>query len=107
MRKVLLAILMLLPTAANAEVSALLCLFEPAALRFNIINQNGTDLIQWSDKPFQAVVLNVDDKYLTIKQYGTTATFKAVVDIKTLKGYGGVFPFKGEKIEGGVICATD
>lgn len=107
MKRVLIAALMVLPTAAKAEVTALMCLLEPAAARFNLINKNGVDMIQWDSNPFQAVVLNNDGKYLIIKQYGSTATFKAVIDINTLKGYGGVFPFKGEKIEGNIICATD
>lgn len=107
MKKVLLALLMVLPVTAKAGDSALMCLFEPTATRFNVINQNGIDMIQWESNPFQAVVLTVDDKYLTIKQYGSTATFKALVDIKTLNGYGEISPFKGEKFSGKIICALD
>ena len=105
--KILIALLIAFPTAAKAEATALMCLLEPVAIRFNLVNKNGIDMIQWDSNPFQAVVLTVDDKYLTVKQYGPTATFKAIIDIKTLQGYGGIMPFKGEKIEGKIICATD
>lgn len=107
MKRVLLAFLLILPTAAMASPTALICLYKPLGMRFNLVNEKGIDMIQWDSNPFQAVILTVDDKYLTIKQYGTTATFKAVIDVKTLRGYGGIGLFSGEKTEGEIICATD
>lgn len=107
MKKVLLALLLVLPTAAKAEPSALMCLFEPLKLRFNLVNKNGIDLIQWEGNPFTAVVLTVDDQYLTVRQYANTATFKALIDIKTLSGYGAAHLFSGEDVDGKIICATD
>lgn len=107
MKKVLLALLMVLPTAAKAEPTALLCLFEPLKLRFNLINDKGIDFIQWGSNPLQAVVLTADEKYLMVKQYANTATFKAVIDIKTLNGWGATHLFSGEDVDGKIICATD
>lgn len=107
MKWVLLALLLVLPIAAKAEPTALVCLYEPLKMRFNLVNKNGIDMIQWEGNAFQAVVLTVDEKFLTIKHYGSTAIFKAIVDIKTLQGYGGIFLFSGDKTEGAIICATD
>lgn len=107
MKKVLLALLLVLPTVARAEPTALMCLFEPLNFRFNLVNKNGVDMIQWEGSPFQAVVINSDGKYLTVHQYANTATFKAVIDIQTLKGYGAAHLFSGEDMEGRIICATD
>lgn len=111
MKKVLLALLMVLPTVAwAAEVNdqkALVCLYKPMNFRFNLVNNNGFDMIQWEGGPFQAVVLNVDEKYLTVKHYAKTATFKAVIDIKTLNGWGSISLYSGEKSDGEIICAVD
>lgn len=72
-----------------------------------MVAKGDQDMIQWESKGFQAVVAEFEEPYLTIKQYGSTATFKAVIDVKQLRGYGGIIPFKGEKTEGSIICAFD
>lgn len=109
MKRLLIAILALLPSAVNAAPSstALMCLFKPFNLRFNLLTKDEQDVIQWESKPFQAVVATFEKNYLTVKQYGSTATFKAVIDIKIMKGYGGIFPFSGDPTEGEIICAVD
>lgn len=107
MKWVVLALSMLVPTAAYSEATALLCLYKPLGMRFDLVNKDGVDMIQWDSNPFQAVVVTVDSKYLTLKQYGHTATFKAVIDVKSLRGYGGIGLFSGEQTEGEIICATD
>lgn len=111
MKRVLLALLMVLPTAALAtqpeDQKALVCLYKPMNFRFNLVNNNGIDMIQWEGAPFQAVVLNVDEKYLSVKHYAKTATFRALIDIKTLIGWGEISLYSGEKSQGEIICAVD
>ena len=109
MKKVLLALLLVLPTVAYAveDQKALVCLYKPMNFRFNLVNSNGIDMIQWEGSPFQAVVLNVDEKYLSVKHYAKTATFKALIDIKTLLGWGEISLYSGEKTQGEIICAVD
>lgn len=84
-----------------------MCFFKPLGMRFNIVEKNGQDMIQWDGDSFQAVMAEFEDPYLTIRQYASAATFKAVIDIRQMKGYGNVTLFKGEKAEGEIICAFD
>jgi hypothetical protein len=107
MKRFLIVLLAVLPTAAMANPTAMLCLFKPLNARFNIVVKDGEDMIQWEGKGFQAVVAVFEDPYLTIKQYGTSATFKAVIDAKSMNGYGGIVPFTGKATEGDIICAWD
>lgn len=108
MKKALIAILVLCATSAQAATpTALLCLFEPLALRFNLFTKDGQDVIQWESSGFQGVVVNVSDGYFVVKHYASSATFKAVISVSTLQGYGMVETFKGETSKGGIICAAD
>jgi hypothetical protein len=107
MRWIAVALVMMLPSKAWAEASAMMCLFKPLNLRFNMISKNGQDMIQWESNAFQVVDADFKEPYLTIKQYGTTATFKAIVDVSQMKGYGGISQFDGKKTEGEIICAFD
>lgn len=108
MKKTLIAIWVLLATPVQAATpTALLCLFEPLAMRFNLFTKDGQDVIQWESSGFQGVVINVSDGYFVVKHYASTATFKAVISVTTLQGYGVVETFKGETSKGGIICAAD
>lgn len=108
MKRALIAIWALLATPVHAATpTALLCLFEPLSMRFNLFTKDGQDVIQWETSAFQGVVINVSDGYFVVKHYASTATFKAVINVKTLQGYGVVETFKGESSKGGIICAAD
>lgn len=108
MRRTLIAISVLFAIPAQAaESTALMCLFKPLTLRFNLVTVSGQDMIQWESSGFQAVVATVEEHYLTVRHYAPSATFKAVIDIETMQGYGGITTFNGEKSEGSIICAPD
>lgn len=111
MKKIFLAFLLALPTVAWAaeanDQKALVCLYKPMNFRFNLVNNKGIDMIQWEGGPFQAVVLNLDEKYLSVKHYANTATFRALIDPKTLIGWGEISLYSGEKTQGEIICAVD
>lgn len=111
MKRVLIAFLMALPTAAIAAQqttpTALMCFYKPLNLRFNIVTKDEQDMIQWESRSFQAVIFEYKKPYMTIKQYGTSATFKAVIDSTTLIGYGGITLFEGKSTEGEIVCAWD
>jgi hypothetical protein len=105
MVRILALLLVLIPSAVQA--SALVCLFKPLSLRFNLISKNGDDMIQWESSGFQVVDAEFKEPYLTVKHYASSATFKAVIDVNKMQGYGGISTFKGEKSEGEIICALD
>ena len=107
MSRLIAIVLALLPTVALASPSAMMCLYKPLNLRFNMIAKNGSDMIQWESMPFQVVDAEFKEPYLSIRQYGATATFKAVIDVNQMKGYGSTSQFSGEKSEGEIICAFD
>lgn len=108
MKKTLIAIWVFLATPVQAaSPTALLCLFEPLTMRFNLFTKDGQDVIQWESSGFQGVVINVTDGYFVVKHYAPSATFKAVIGVDTLRGYGEIETFKGEKSKGGIICAAD
>lgn len=107
MRWIVITLAMMLPSTVWASNAAMMCLFKPLTLRFNLIGKDGNDLIQWESNAFQVVDAEFKEPYLTIKQYGTTATFKAVIDVNQMKGYGGISKFDGKKTEGEIICAFD
>lgn len=108
MRRTLIAISVLFVTSAQAAApTALMCLFKPLTLRFNLVSIDNQDMIQWESSGFQAVVATFDKRYLTVKHYAPSATFKAVIDMQSMQGYGGILTFKGENSEGDIICAVD
>lgn len=106
MRYIIIALLALLPSAAYAKMTALVCVFKPTKERFNIISREGNDFIQWGQGPFSAVNSSLDEGFLVIAQYGETATFRMVWDPKTGQGYGGVVSFDNKEVKGEIICAV-
>lgn len=107
MKWIVVAIATLLPINQAMASTALVCLFKPLSLRFNVIENNNQQMIQWDGGAFQAVVVNFEKPYLTIEHYASTATFKALIDVSVMKGYGSIKMYSGEKSEGEIVCAFD
>lgn len=105
MKKLIIGLVCLFPTVANA--TAIVCLFEKTKERFNIVSMTNGDYIQWSGGNWVAVVTDYKDGYLTLAQYADTATFKMVLNSKDFRGYGSMSKYSGEKIEGPILCAVD
>lgn len=106
MKWLLVAVSVLWPISASAS-DAFVCLFKPLKLRFNLLMKNGQDMIQWESAGFQAVVVEFENPMMVIKHYAPSATFKAVVDVSKMQGYGEINTFAGEKSGGEIICALD
>lgn len=107
MRWILASCLALMPISVSAAPTALMCFFKPLKARFNLITKDNQDMIQWESSNFQAIVTTNEDKFLVVRQYGATATFKAAIDVSSGVGYGIVSPFTGKPVEGDIICAAD
>lgn len=107
MKWILIAIATLMPVNQAAASTAMVCLFKPLTMRFNLLVKNGHDMIQWEGGAFQAVVVEFEKPYMTVKHYASSATFKAVIDINNMRGYGGIKTYAGDASEGDIICALD
>lgn len=108
MRKIIVALaFFVIPTIANAEGKALVCLFKPSGERFNLVSMNGKDYIQWGSGDFEAVVANYREPYLEVTQYGYKGTFRMIYDAPKGLGYGGVKGFDGKGVEGEILCAAE
>ena len=97
---------MMVTSPALAKDSVLSCFAKSNNEQVTIVGSGSDAKIQWNGGPFNYGTATLEeDRYLIIKQFGNTGTFRMVYDAISGTAYGGTIFYNGRKWESAFACS--